>query len=67
VAGGSGLGEDYELLFTVAEGVEVPARCAATGTKITRIGRVEAGAGVYLHVEGEMRGIEGAGWEHGGQ
>ncbi len=67
VEAGIGQGEDYELLFTVAEGVEVPARCAATGTKITRIGRVEAGAGVYLYVEGEMRGIEGAGWEHGGQ
>ncbi len=67
VEAGIGQGEDYELLFTVAEGVEVPARCAVTGTKMTRIGRVEAGAGVYLFLGGEMRGIEGAGWEHGGQ
>ena len=67
VEAGIGQGEDYELLFTVAEGVEVPSRCAVSGTKMTRIGRVEAGAGVYLLLGGEMRGIEGAGWEHGGQ
>jgi thiamine-monophosphate kinase len=58
-------GEDYELLL--AAGAAVPPRCPETGTAITRIGVIEAGAGCVI-VEGGEGGREfdasGMGWEH---
>ena len=61
-------GEDYELLFTVEGEAELPAACPATGTALTRIGRVVAGQGCVLEGEdgvwwnaGEMAwGVRGA-------
>jgi thiamine-monophosphate kinase len=41
----AGAGEDYELLFTVRGGASVPDACPATGTRVTRIGRVAAASG----------------------
>ena len=54
-------GEDYELLFTAPEGL----RCPTTGTPITRIGVVEAGAGCVLVDAGREIDIGTMGWEHG--
>ena len=72
-ADATGEGEDYELLFTAAPGVEVPATCPATGTPITRIGRVvEAGAPTPHSTDAPVVVIDGErvydvselGWDH---
>lgn len=50
-------GEDYELLATLPPGAD-PAGCPAP---LSRIGRVEAGAGVHLRLDGrelELRGFD---------
>ena len=52
-------GEDYELLFTVMAGLKLPR--AMLGVELTRIGTVEAGAGVGVAGGGEL---EAGGWEH---
>lgn len=58
-------GEDYELLFAADPGVAVPAAYPATGTPVTRIGTVEAGAGcVAMDAEREID-ISDMGWTHG--
>jgi thiamine-monophosphate kinase len=58
-------GEDYELLFVADDGVDVPARCPATGCEITRIGRVVEGNGAVLRMaDGSVRDISRSGWEH---
>jgi len=59
-------GEDYELLFTAAEGAKVPRRIG--GVKVTRIGRmVKAGRGraqVTLVAEKGREALAAGGWEH---
>lgn len=60
-------GEDYELLFTAAEGTRVPRSIA--GVRVTRIGRMmrrrPGRPQVALRGEdGSLRGLEGHGWEH---
>jgi thiamine-monophosphate kinase len=57
-------GEDYELLFVVEAGTEVPAVCPATGTRITRVGVCVEGNGAYLRIGGERVEVSGRGWEH---
>lgn len=58
-------GEDYELLFTTATPPERIAELAKRiDIPITRIGRVEAGSGVWLESEGERKKINRAGFEH---
>ncbi len=59
-------GEDYELLFTADPGAVLLARCPATGTLITRIGRVEEGSGCIVRSP-ESGGLEVGelGWDHG--
>lgn len=62
-------GEDYELLFAADPAAAVPKTCPATGTPLTRIGRVETaaagvGACLLLTHEGEID-ISNAGWDHG--
>ncbi len=60
-----GDGEDYELLFTVAAGCEVPSVCPTTGTTITRIGEVFEGSGVWLRTRsGEVLDIARKGFAH---
>lgn len=63
-------GEDYELLFAVERGRELPSVCSLTGTRLTRIGTV-----VPFHQGSPRcgarsdRGIEDlaeSGWEHRG-
>ena len=57
-------GEDYELLFT-ARG-DVPARCEVTGTSVTRIGEVMAGAGAHVQdADGQLIDVSRLGWSHG--
>lgn len=56
-------GEDYELLFT-ARG-DVPNACPATGTPITRIGRVTGGAGCTILLrDGSRADASTLGWDH---
>ncbi|MCB9383907.1 MAG: thiamine-phosphate kinase [Bryobacterales bacterium] len=56
-------GEEYELLFTAPRGVAVPE--TFDGLSVTRIGRVEAGAGVWRESGGgERRPLEERGFEH---
>lgn len=58
-------GEDYELLFAADPGVAVPAACPATGTPVTRMGTVEAGAGCFAMEAGSEVDISDMGWTHG--
>jgi thiamine-monophosphate kinase len=61
----AGAGEDYELLFAVAEEAAAGAEAAAdeAGTSVTWVGRVREGSGVRLLAEdGTERSI--AGWDH---
>ena len=59
-------GDDYELCFTappsVADAVRGAARASAT--PVTRIGRMQAGAGVSVRLAGAPWAPQGAGWDH---
>lgn len=58
-------GEDYELLFTVAAGADVPPACPETRTLFTRIGRVTDGAGCSLAMaDGRVIDAAELGWDH---
>ena len=59
-------GDDYELAFTVpaARRARVIAAAKAVHTPITEIGRVEAGAGVRLLVQGRPEKLTKRGWRH---
>jgi thiamine-monophosphate kinase len=58
-------GEDYELLFTVADDAAVPDRCPASGESIARIGRVIPGEGCVVRMpDGESFSVEHEGWDH---
>ncbi len=66
-----GGGEDYELCFAAAVGAIEPIAAAfeqAFGLKLTRVGRVVAGAGVArLEPDGSMRPLPRAGYQHFGE
>lgn len=63
---GLGDGEDYELLFTVSPGVDVPGQCPRTGTLLTKIGHVVEGGGcVVITPSGERLDASARGWDHG--
>ncbi len=59
-------GEDYELLFTAAEGTRIPRTIA--GVRVTRIGRmVRRGRRALMTLKGAdggVRALEVRGWEH---
>ncbi len=59
-------GEDYELLFTAAEGTRIPRTIAGVG--VTRIGRmVRRGRRALMTLkgaDGSMRTLEPLGWRH---
>jgi thiamine-monophosphate kinase len=55
-------GEDYELLFTARGGKRVPDEIG--GVRITEIGRMVKGAGVYVVDGGRRRRIRAGGWQH---
>jgi thiamine-monophosphate kinase len=58
-------GEDYELLFAAAPNAPLPSACPTTGTPITRIGTVTAGALGSFLIKGATRtDISSSGWEH---
>jgi thiamine-monophosphate kinase len=58
-------GEDYELLFAVESAADVPAKCAATGTPFTRIGRVDPGSGCKILLkDNTVVDIAQMGWDH---
>lgn len=67
-----GDGEDYELLFVVASGVQVPSEVIGRDgapTRVTKIGRVVSCAGragecVGVWCDGRRADLRGAGWEH---
>lgn len=59
-------GDDYEIVFTIPAdrlaGVSEAAKAA--GCPVSEIGRVEAGEGVSVTVDGEAQALEYAGWRH---
>lgn len=60
----AGDGEDHELLFVLAAGAVAPPVCPATGTAITRVGRVLPGTGCFIRDEGSLTEAAELGWEH---
>jgi thiamine-monophosphate kinase len=64
----TGGGEDYELLAAVAPGMDVGAVRKLTGelgVELTRIGTVEAGAGVeWVGARGEVLEPPASGFDH---
>ena len=58
-------GDDYELLFTAADGAAVQAAAAAAGTRVTRIGSVATGTGMMaIGANGRDATPARLGWEH---
>lgn len=57
-------GEEYELLFTAPAALQVPQE--HQGVEITRIGRVEAGEGLWLERDGRREPLTPRGFEHFG-
>jgi thiamine-monophosphate kinase len=58
-------GDDYELLFSAARDKKLPARLA--GVRITEIGRVTRGIGLFLIHNGKRKKLSVQGWEHFGR
>lgn len=56
-------GEDYELLFTVAPGIALPAS-TPNGTRLTCVGRVTEGAGCVVRIGSQTRDASQLGWDH---
>ena len=61
-------GEDYEIVFTAPPGADRSLRDLAqsAGVRLTRIGRVSCGAGVYRESGGRRVPVENRGWVHSG-
>lgn len=57
-----GEGEDYELLFAAAGSDAESIRLG--GVPITRVGRVVAGSGCFVHDGGQLLDASELGWEH---
>ncbi|MEN8199019.1 MAG: thiamine-phosphate kinase [Thermodesulfobacteriota bacterium] len=59
-------GEDYELVFTVRKGEEraFSQMMEKSGEKVTRIGEIRAGQGVFLEKETGIEEISFQGYEH---
>lgn len=59
-------GEDYELCFAAPPGsVDPGALSAAAGVALTRVGRVEAGSGVWLQApDGSVTPVARGGYDH---
>lgn len=58
-------GEDYELLFTAAPGIDMPRRIA--GVRVTRIGRItkpRSGPRMILLARSRRQPLGRCGWEH---
>jgi len=55
-------GEDYELLFTAPRGQLVPNRIA--GVRVTEIGQIRRGHGLYLITHGQRAELKPKGWQH---
>ena len=60
-------GDDYEILFTAppTASEEIAALSGALGLPLTRIGRIEVGAGVTaVNAQGAPLGLSAGGWRH---
>ena len=59
-------GDDYEIVFTIRPErlAWVTAQAREAGCPVSEIGRVEAGAGVTLAVDGELQPLGRTGWRH---
>ncbi len=59
-------GEDFELLFTVKPEAweDLKRRFSKIGTKVTEIGRVKSGEGVYLRRDDSLEELPNRGYEH---
>ncbi|MDX1482382.1 MAG: thiamine-phosphate kinase, partial [Woeseiaceae bacterium] len=63
-----GGGDDYELCFAVPEAIEerISGIAAATGLRLTRIGRLASGEGVTVSGSGSATGTQPRGYDHFG-
>ena len=58
-------GEDYELCFTTSpDRLEAEEFSERFGAPVTRVGRVEEGAGVWLERDGHVERLERGGYDH---
>lgn len=57
-------GEEYSLVISVKKGKEKLLKEKINGTKITKIGKVVRGRGVWLRKEGKLIKVKNKGWEH---
>ena len=58
-------GDDYELLFTAADEPAVRAAALAAGVGVTRIGRIDAGAGLrWVDAQGRDVAFQPQGFDH---
>ena len=55
-------GEEYELLFAAPAAIDLPSEHA--GVEIARIGRIEAGSGLWLSRGGASESLQPRGWQH---
>ena len=58
-------GDDYELLFTAADEAAVRAAALAAGVGVTRIGHIDAGAGLrWVDAQGRDVAFQPQGFDH---
>ena len=57
-------GEDFELLFTLKSGAKLPGEVPDTNTKISTVGRIIPGKGIYLEEKGRIKKLKVKGYEH---
>ncbi|MBO3762599.1 MAG: thiamine-phosphate kinase [Thermoproteota archaeon] len=57
-------GEEYSLVISVKKDKEKLLKEKIDGTRITKIGRVVKGGGVWLKKEGKLVKVKNKGWEH---
>jgi thiamine-monophosphate kinase len=60
-----GAGDDYQIAFTTdAKEADIHLEASSAGTSVTRIGRVEAGEGVGLTIDGQDIAVPKPGYRH---
>jgi len=57
-------GEDFELLFTLKNSAEFPSKIPHTMTKISTIGKMISGEGIYLEEKDRIKKLKVKGYKH---
>jgi len=57
-------GEDFELLFTLKNDTKLPKKVPHTNTKVSTIGRIISGEGIYLEEKGRIKKLKIKGYDH---